>query len=75
MALLTKTASLGPDVGRVAVVLQPVWNRRSDDGDAEKLAPLPVALLRREDDVAPFVFHLDQGEEGGGGVPIARPDD
>ena len=28
MALLTKTASLGPDVGRVAVVLQPVWNRR-----------------------------------------------
>ena len=47
MAFLTKPVALPSDVQHVAVMQQPVKDRRGDDGIAQEFAPLAEALVRR----------------------------
>ena len=58
----------------MAVVQQPVQHRRGDDGVAEQFGPLAEALVGSEDYAAPLVASRDQGEEGGGRLPVVGPD-
>ena len=74
MALLSEPIALAPDVDHVAVMQQPVEDGRGDDGVPEQFAPLAEALVRSEDYGAPLVAGGDQGEEGGGRVPVVGPD-
>ena len=45
MAFLPEPVALTTDVQHVAVMQQPVEDRRGDDGVAEELAPLAEALV------------------------------
>ena len=74
LGVFPKPEALPPDVEHVAVVQQPVQHRRGDDGVAEQFAPLAEALVGSEDYAAPLVASRDQGEEGGGRLPVVGPD-
>src|SRR5689334_15666917 len=72
--LLSEPVAFAPDVEDVAVVEQSIEDGGGDDGVAEHLAPLGEALVGGEDDAAALVASGDQGEEGGRGRAIVRPD-
>ncbi len=61
--------ALSANVDRRRVVQQPVQDRGRDDRIAEDRAPIAVALVRGQDDAAPFVARADQLEEDS-----SRPD-
>src|SRR5262245_57317030 len=60
LASLLQSVTLAPDVERRRVVQQPVQDRRGDDRVAEDRAPLPVALVARQDDAPPLIAGRDQ---------------
>ena len=54
LPFLAQPVALSTDVEHMAVVQQPVLDRRGDDGVAGELAPLAEALVRCQDDAAPL---------------------
>ena len=74
VAILSEPVALTANVLGVFVVQQLAHDGRGDDGVAKKLAPLTEALIRRQDDAAPFVPSRYQSEEGGGRLPVVGPD-
>ena len=52
---LPEPVALAPDVEHMAVVQQPVQDRRGDDGVAQEFASLAEALVGRQDDAASLV--------------------
>ena len=54
LPFLTKTIALAANVQHVALMQQPVYDRRGDDGVAGKPAPFAEALGGCEDDATPF---------------------
>ena len=74
LPFVLEPVAFSTDVEHVAVVQQPVQHRRGDHGVAEQFAPLAEALVGSEDYAAPLVASRDQGEEGGGRLPVVGPD-
>ena len=74
LAFLPEPEAFSPGVQHMVVVQQPGQNRRGDDGVAQQLTPLAEALAGSEDYAAPLLPGGDQGEEGGGRVPVVGPD-
>ena len=55
LPFLAQPVALAPDVEHMAVVQQPVQDRRGDDSVPQEFALLTDALVRCQDDAAPLV--------------------
>ena len=74
LPLLPEAVALATDVEHMAVMQQPVEDRRGGHRAAQQFTPLAEALVGGQDDAASLAAGRYQGEEGGGRLPAVGPE-